>query len=551
MGSYITRYQVGYLMNKSYGKNDRNNIRGIGLVEICLFMVASGLMIAAGAPIYTLYENHKHLDTTNTNLTQAQSALDAYFMKNGRYPCPAPRTIGVDKAGYGQEVAGCLAAAISPTGSMGGTWRAVNAAVNPKTAIRIGALPVRTLGLPDAADSDGWGHRIVYAITEPYAVASAQPKDMNSGAIVVEDSKGNNATNTANNVVYAVVAPGADEHGAYNSNGVQMAGACPTTPANLACADTGVFASTTLTSNAGGASTFTNIAAYRAGVGLPLAPPTPPPGGCPYPPTIFGNSCDLGGQAHAYFYNISGPSSGGKYAQLSYMNAGNRIKGLEAYTNTINIPDQYWKLGFPNFPSLKSWFGVCYDGTYSAPSTGNYVFGANADDGMAIYIDGIIANKTPATAVVDTQTTRMAGGHDWGQGIGYDPLKACVPGAGGTCMPNPVTGPNTRLSGHWDSFYGQGPKIPLTAGPHSIMVKYMQAWPYALGAQAFVWNITAGDVPPPLSPSTSMASLSLAPGDPPDPHLMWLTSPVQATLDPVTGAITGFLTVPNNYQCPH
>jgi len=512
----------------------RCGARGISLIEVCFFITVSGLILAGAAPIYTLYENHRHLDITRANLASVQSALDAYYLQNGRFPCPARRDLALDNSGYGQEdgaIVGvaCTSAAAFPLGTTfpdAGTARAVvaNATGHP-VPVRIGALPVRALGLPDNADSDGWGHRLTYAVTEIYGTPAAA-NNMNAGAITIQDSHANSATAGPANVVYAVVAPGADTRGAYNSNG--KAPVCGT---RLNCKDTGTFISTTLNSNTA-ASVFTDIAVYRGGAATI----------CTAPNSIFGSPCYNPGKAHIYFYDLSGYGSktGWNKTNMNFITAADRIKTLELFTNNVNIPDQLFSQGFPGASSLTKWFGACYDGSFNVAlgDVGDFVFSSNADDGVALYIDG---NPTYVNGVMQPDTGNLVMineemshqsevaslPHDYGQ------LTTGVSNHTDNLM-----GDGQRLGGQWDSFYAISTPVHLSSGQHKVMIQYVQAWPHELAAQVFSFTpsqVAAGNVPV-LShtKATTEAVLGIDATQPKNPNLMPLVGP--------PGGV---------YECPH
>jgi hypothetical protein len=248
------------------GKKDvvtPSSLKGMGLFEIAIFLGVTGALILAGTPFFHFYRNDKHTYATADNVALAQNALGTFYQTYGHFPCPAPRTAAVDSPRYAQEdkVNACSPVQTGlAVGDLGdGTARALGRNNIP---VRIGALPVRSLGLPDNADSDGWGHRLSYAVTENYATSSA-PGNMNFGAITVQDSNGNNATSNPGNVVYIVMAFGSDPRGAYNTNGLLEQPCDLTVLAGKNCSDKGTFVSTILTSNAG-VSTFTDSSVFEA-----------------------------------------------------------------------------------------------------------------------------------------------------------------------------------------------------------------------------------------------------------------------------------------------
>jgi hypothetical protein len=122
---------------------------------------------------------------------------------------------------------------------------------------------------------------------------------------------------------------------------------------------------------------------------------------------------------------------------------------VEFYATQIDVPDQSYDGGFPGYPNLNTWFGVCYDGGYVAPTSGYYTFATAADDGMALWIDGTFIDDYEDNVVYPRITTNLGG-----QGNNMTP--------------------------------GNSPAVYLTAGTHAIMVKYYQGWASNLGVQVWV-----------------------------------------------------------------
>ena len=227
-----------------YKKNYKSSTRGIALVELALFIMCSGLMMVAAAPIYHTYIVHKYLDITNNNIAAAKAALDSYYLRNGHFPCAAPRNVAVDTPGFGVAAADCSVPQPGTVEVSGRTPKDDTSGTGASARIRIGAVPVRTLGLPDGTAVDGWNHLFTYAITESYTTA---PKDLSHGAIYVVDSKNNSSTAVPGIAVYVVAGANPDGTGAYNLNGTLLA-PCPPTKAGTTgnnCDDKGVFLSST------------------------------------------------------------------------------------------------------------------------------------------------------------------------------------------------------------------------------------------------------------------------------------------------------------------
>ncbi len=188
--------------------------KGFSLIAMALFLMATGLFIVAGSKIYDSWDRYRSAAETQESLKYIQSALQSYFSYNGRYPCPAPLDAPLDSGAFGREVSNdCTAGAIPGTEraqGRDGRW------------VRTGAVPVRTLNIPEKYSHDSYDSRFIYSVTEMYAVEGSAV-DGEQGAIRIVDSNGNNATEIDGNVVQIVYSMGWDTNGAYNINGVNLA----------------------------------------------------------------------------------------------------------------------------------------------------------------------------------------------------------------------------------------------------------------------------------------------------------------------------------------
>lgn len=62
--------------------------------------------------------------------------------------------------------------------------------------------------------------------------------------------------------------------------------------------------------------------------------------------------------------------------------------GDEFFAKEINVPTRSFEEGFPGLTDRFEWFGIIYNGTITAPATGEYIFKLRCDDGAVLYIDG-------------------------------------------------------------------------------------------------------------------------------------------------------------------
>ena len=239
-----------------------------------MVLAIGGILIAAIATGILNYMLQAKITTTQARMTAIDDALGQYLTSNGAYPCPASLTDPIDTATYGVQVSNdCFGAAVA-----GGTFRAASVAPAPNnTPIRIGAVPVRTLNLPDQYIDDAWNDRFYYAVTEILASpgnASVVPLySPNGGSITIIDSKNNFVTLPPNWAHYAIMSVGEDRVGAYTAEGVVGMPCVTGTLESINCQQvTGQFRSTLLTGKNIGANTFDDFVVYHTTAAQGIVP---------------------------------------------------------------------------------------------------------------------------------------------------------------------------------------------------------------------------------------------------------------------------------------
>jgi hypothetical protein len=218
--------------------------------------------------------------------------------------------------------------------------------------------------------------------------------------------------------------------------------------------------------------------------------------------TAFGSLCSgTGGTtsttppppgAHAYFYQLTPIPDSSAYAANAGVYAGQHVAGsmslltpaaiipnMDFYSTQINVSLQAWTAGFPGYTNLQEWFGLCYDATWTAPTSGSYTFVTAVDDAVALWIDG-----------------KLVGEND--DGNIHSELQTMNPST--PYNPGPVAFKSVNLS----------------AGAHTVEVMYYQGWPVILEVQ--LWAIP---------PGTSYSSGST----PSNSNLMQLSSPANGALN--------------------
>lgn len=165
--------------------------------------------------------------TSNRELVAVQDALTSFQRTYRRLPCIAPLnvpfgstitaqhpTMGNVSVQTGEEIPGCaqgLNAALAATERInlgGGVF------------LRFGALPTKTLGLPDTVGEDAWSRRLVYVVTE--ALTDPLTFSSRTGAITVYEPNA-----AISEQAYVVLSRGSNGvFGFQGKSGVQFAVNC-------------------------------------------------------------------------------------------------------------------------------------------------------------------------------------------------------------------------------------------------------------------------------------------------------------------------------------
>ena len=177
----MTRYVCGW-------PPGRGAQRGFTLIELAIVLVIVGLLIAGFVAGLRLYMVKVKMERTTSHIEEVRMALSEYVQNmNGpgpdgilgnaddvtddevRFPCPAGLTVAEGAAGYGAELAGCAALPEPAPGQIGstGVWARTGRddAGNSVGTVLVGGVPTGTLGLPGKYAYDGYGNRLVYAVT--------------------------------------------------------------------------------------------------------------------------------------------------------------------------------------------------------------------------------------------------------------------------------------------------------------------------------------------------------------------------------------------------
>ena len=208
---------------------------GFTLVEVAAVVLIGGLLLEAGVTALNVYLQSSRVSLTQTRIKDIDAAIIQYMNTNGVLPCPAVLNDAQDSATFGRSITDGLATDCATT-SGAGTFKTLAATTppviipaNPDRNIVIGAVPVRSLNLPDQEIADAWGSRFVYAVTNYLTVYGSNPNPT-QGVIDIRDSNNNPLVGSTFNpplyAQYVVVSYGSDRAGGYTIAGVNGV-ACP------------------------------------------------------------------------------------------------------------------------------------------------------------------------------------------------------------------------------------------------------------------------------------------------------------------------------------
>ena len=208
---------------------------GFTLVELSVVLIIIALIIASTAPAYVKGADTARFTATKNKLVAITTALNTYYAKNHRLPCPASGSVTsttaagsltTGQSGFGLEIYttnGVGACDLSVAGNSGnttlptGTFRYLGN--DGASYIRQGTLPIKVLGLPDDMMYDGYKNKFTYAVTEKFTTSAV------AGIITVNDGISSTAipNSIMNNAVFVVVSHGKDGDGAWSKTGTRNA----------------------------------------------------------------------------------------------------------------------------------------------------------------------------------------------------------------------------------------------------------------------------------------------------------------------------------------
>lgn len=213
----------------------QNNRSGFSLTEMAIVISVMAVILISFFSLISDLNISTTASDNETRMDEVATAINSFYLKNGYIPCPAARNTATNQAQFGIST-DCTAAANA--GETVDTGAGSN-------VVRIGAVPVRTLGLSDLQGFDKYGDKISYAIVKNLGInkTSYDTSTATSAAISIVDRSNNSLTSNivgTDFIAYTIISHGLNGRGSYNNVGVQAVACGASTDAEN-CNDDNIF----------------------------------------------------------------------------------------------------------------------------------------------------------------------------------------------------------------------------------------------------------------------------------------------------------------------
>ncbi|MGH9519420.1 MAG: type II secretion system protein, partial [Terriglobales bacterium] len=172
---------------------------GFSLITIALLLMVASVTLTLLLP--ATRSRPANDSNATVQLNKVLASLRAYQATNGYLPCPADASQPIGGTSYGVAAANGGASGNCTGGSPAANY------TDSTNHVAIGMVPVRTLGLPNAAALDAYGRDITYAV-DTNATACWASSSL-TGQVVVTDN------GSTYDTIAALVSHGYDGHGAW------------------------------------------------------------------------------------------------------------------------------------------------------------------------------------------------------------------------------------------------------------------------------------------------------------------------------------------------
>ncbi|MBY0355995.1 MAG: hypothetical protein K2Q12_09770 [Rickettsiales bacterium] len=190
---------------------------GFSLFELALVVTIISVVAGGLLTVSSVQEERNYRLETLRRMDVIEAALQRHAYSMESLPCPAPANVNSSNATYGIASVDCTGAA--PAGT-------VNANGTGNESLNIGAVPTRTLNLPDMYMVDGWNNRFTYSVIKPLTAANGvrtyATTATNNVTNVLDGAAAANQVNDANTqtiIPYILISHGKNGMGAYTRDG--------------------------------------------------------------------------------------------------------------------------------------------------------------------------------------------------------------------------------------------------------------------------------------------------------------------------------------------
>jgi prepilin-type N-terminal cleavage/methylation domain-containing protein len=210
--------------------NNKGRNKGFTLIEICIAIIVLGLLITPLFRLYDTYLIEKKLNATQRAIEVVTGEMETYKNVHGAYPCPSAMDAARNDAANGRAFNNnvCDAAFFAAIPQIPGECLngvCLKSSVRPTTSdIIIGTVPFRDLQMIEQDALDGYGNRLLYAVTQD--LTNVATFNSEAGGISIIDSAANKMV-ANDSAMFVLLSFGASKQGGYNKNGLQTT-ACPT-----------------------------------------------------------------------------------------------------------------------------------------------------------------------------------------------------------------------------------------------------------------------------------------------------------------------------------
>lgn len=148
--------------------------KGFSLIEVCIALIVISLLTLPLIQMWNNYIQSRKISDTKSVINITNSALIKYVGKYGHYPIPEnPNSaMGTDVAGQSATIPAAWPACAGADATVCSTAGAYPAATTRN--VLIGTIPYAALGIPYRSAMDGYGRKLIYAVTEELTAATAE-----------------------------------------------------------------------------------------------------------------------------------------------------------------------------------------------------------------------------------------------------------------------------------------------------------------------------------------------------------------------------------------